>query len=67
MHCYVGRKCPGCEIAESKNMCIFHLERNSKITVQKYILYCIYLEAAKREDLKNSHHEKKSVNCVVVG
>jgi len=40
---YVGRKCSECEIDESKNMCVFHLGRNSKITVQRvYILLYIW-------------------------
>lgn len=47
---YVGRKCPECEIAESKNMCIFHLERNPEITVQR-VYTVLYIWKLLREKI----------------
>ena len=53
--------CLRSEIAESTNMCIFHLERSSKITIQRVYTCFIHLKVAEKIVLKNSDHRKKIV------
>lgn len=40
-------------------MCIFHLERSSKITIQRVYTCFIHLKVAEKIVLKNSDHRKK--------
>lgn len=47
------------EIAESKNICILHLERDSVNNYSsKSIYWTVYLKVARKVDLKSFHHRK---------